>query len=126
MFKNLAVCLFLFLLSQNGIAQVHITLRALEEAKLQVDSLKVNLSLTPEQTSIITNIKDRYAVRFDSLRMSHSNRFEKFTKTVRLKAERDNELKLLLSDKQFRIYHLSRDARRETDVDDMELNSRQN
>ena len=75
--------------------------------------MKVALSLTTEQVSIVNAINDRYSPRFDSMRMSNDNRFEKFAKTRRLKEERDNELKLLLSEKQFRTYRAEQESQRD-------------
>ena len=113
MLKNLTKCFVFTSLIQTAIAQPGVSFRALEEASLSVDSMKVALSLTTEQVSIVNAINDRYSPRFDSMRMSNDNRFEKFAKTRRLKEERDNELKLLLSEKQFRTYRAEQESQRD-------------
>ena len=115
MFRDLAKCIVFMSLIQTAIAQPGVSFRALEEANLSVDSMKVTLALTSEQASIVTTINDRYSPRFDSVRMSNVNRYEKFAMTRRLKGERDNELKLLLSEKQYRTYQAGQERQRESD-----------
>ena len=103
-------------LIHTAIAQPGVSFRALEEANLSVDSMKVALALTSEQASIVTTINERYSQRFDSIKLSNDNRFEKFAKTVRLKEERDNELKYILSEKQFWIYHSDSEQKAQKDT----------
>jgi hypothetical protein len=112
--RPLAIWVVCTWLLPNAVAQPHVSMQALQEADLSVDSLKLALSLTAEQTYVVAIMNERYSVRFDSIRRSNDDRFAKFAKTVRLKRERDNELKYLLSDEQFIIYHSAQESTRRT------------
>jgi hypothetical protein len=113
--RPLAIWLVCTWLLPETVAQSRVTMSALEEADLSVDSLKLALTLTSEQTYVVALVNERYAVRFDSIRRSTEDRFVKFAKTVRLKRERDNELKFVLSEGQFRIYHSAQEPPSRTD-----------
>jgi hypothetical protein len=97
------------LVAQSSLAQVHASMKALDEADLSVDWMKSNLGLTDEQYYVISVLNARYSVRFDSIRRSSSDRYVKFQKTLRVKQQRDNELKFILSEKQFRIHRQEQD-----------------
>lgn len=101
--------LFTFLRSMS-VAQSNVTVPVLEKAYLSVDSLRLALSLTSEQTYLVSMINQKYIVRFDSIRISDDDRFVKYTKAILLRRQRDDELKFLLSEKQFRIYYLAQDT----------------
>jgi hypothetical protein len=90
-------------------AQVHASVKVLNEPDLSVDWMKSNMGLTDEQYYVISVLNARYSVRFDSIRRSSSDRYVKFQKTLRVQQQRDNELKFILSEKQFRIHRQEQD-----------------
>jgi hypothetical protein len=94
---------------QCSFGQLHYSIRVLDEADLSIDTLRSTLELTDTQVLVISALNDRYKVRFDSIRMSDVDRTVKFARTYDVKHERDDELKYILTEKQFRIYRFEQD-----------------
>ena len=89
---------------EYAMAQFSIDPKLMAETELSAEWMKSNLNLCDDQFSAVADIIMRYDIRFDSINRSHVDRFVKFQRTYLLKQARDNELKFILSEKQFLLY----------------------
>ncbi|MBT1699527.1 hypothetical protein KK083_21695 [Fulvivirgaceae bacterium PWU4] len=102
--KCVVMLAVLFLGGHLSMAQSYVSVKILNEPGLPVKWMKDSLCLTDEQASVVAALDARYAIRFDSLRTSHADRYAKFQHAYRLYEARDHELKFILTEQQFVVY----------------------
>lgn len=86
-------------------SQSYTSLKNLDEADLSIPWMKETLHLDDVQVHAVTKLNTKYALRFDSIRYSNADRTVKFQKTYQVISQRDNELKYILTEKQFTQYY---------------------
>ena len=103
----------LFLFTSSAIAQHAFSDKKPEErAKEQMEWMKTELGLDTIQVEKVHNINLKYADKIDNLKNSNVDRRQKFQEFRSLSAKKDNELKELLTKKQFKIYRKKKDEMR--------------
>jgi hypothetical protein len=103
--KIFSACLACFLFGNHSYAQrSFVPVTTVEKIDLSVNWMEENLCLTEKQVVLVSLLNDRYTVRFDSIRLSTADRFVKYKKIRYVRNERDNELKFILTERQFKTY----------------------
>jgi hypothetical protein len=104
------VVIYLSLVAGNHkvTGQQYTSIRLLIQPDLPVEWMKEHLRINDAQTGAVVQLNIKYETTFDSIRRSHANRFMKFERTYRVVIQRDNELRHILNDEQFELYHRRR------------------
>lgn len=88
----------------------------IEEAKAKIEGQIESLNLNYGQKTQFIEINEKYRQKLESIRNSNKTRFAKFQDLKKLSKEKDEEMKLLLNENQFKIYKTyqeqSRDKKR--------------
>ena len=115
----LATVLFSVLFSNTIQAQDHPVLapEKKEEIKNQMQANKDRLSLTPEQQVPYRGIIKLFAEKMRELRKSQLTTSEKMIKMQEINAERDAEMKNLLTAEQYKTYLELQEERRSKIID---------
>ena len=75
-----------------------------ERAAKLTDWMKTNLQLTAEQGKPVQEINLKYAIKTEELRNTDEPRKEKFKKLKGYNEEKDQELKKVFTEEQFKLY----------------------
>lgn len=88
----------------------------IEEAKAKIEGQIESLNLNYGQKTQFIEINEKYRQKLESIRNSNKTRFAKFQDLKKLSKEKDEKMKLLLNENQFKIYKTyqeqSRDKKR--------------
>lgn len=75
-----------------------------EKAKAKIEEQVESLNLNDNQKTQFKEINEKYRLNLESIKNSNKARFAKFQDLKKLRKEKDEEMKLLLNDEQFKMY----------------------
>ncbi len=75
-----------------------------EKAKAKIEEQVESLNLNNNQKTQFKEINEKYRLNLESIKNSNKARFAKFQDLKKLRKEKDEEMKLLLNDEQFKMY----------------------
>ena len=81
-----------------------------ERAQFQTDYMKENLSLTGDQETKVHNVNVKYAEKMQEAYEAPTNKQQKLKAMKRINAEKEGELKLILSADQYGTYEKNKEA----------------
>src|SRR5215510_14027603 len=84
-----------------------------ERARLQTDMMKSKLSLTPDQTTKIAAINEKYAQQMEPIIKGQEGPLARMRQMRQVSAAKEAELKSVLSPEQFQKYLAEREEMRE-------------
>jgi LTXXQ motif family protein len=84
-----------------------------QRAKIQTDMMKTKLTLTPEQTSAIGAINEKYAKQMEPIIKGTEGPFAKMRQMRQVSQAKEAELKAALSPAQFQKYLAEKEEMRE-------------
>lgn len=80
-----------------------------ERAQFQTEWMKTELALDSVQVEKVHAINLKYANKLEGIKNSSGDRRQKFQKFQKLSAEKDSELKKVVTDQQYKIYLKKKD-----------------
>ncbi len=72
--------------------------------------MKENMSLTEDQSKSVFDISVKYFSKVDSIKMSSEDQYAKFQQLNKEEMVKDNQLKLILSEDQFKKYERQKNS----------------
>ena len=76
----------------------------IEKAMSKIENHMESMKLNDNQKTQFKEINEKYRLKLESIKNSDKTRFAKFQDLKKLRKEKDEEMKLLLNEDQFKIY----------------------
>ena len=111
---NITVLLVLVtLVAVQASAQSKMTDEQKKEAKARYQEYKEKLNLTDDQSKKVDAINSTWFEGIGALKKSDESKLKKYKKLKSLNAERDKQMKAVLTKEQFKIYKQQQEERKE-------------
>ena len=111
---NIAVVLlFVTLTANQASAQSKMTEEQKKEAKARYQEYKEKLNLTDDQSGKVDAINTTWFEGISALKNSDDSKLAKYKKLKSLNADRDKQMKAVLTKEQFKIYKQQQEERKE-------------